>query len=112
MEDLYLSTLKLYCNIKDERKQNIEKAFEEENWKNYIILVHSLKSTSLAIGCSKLSNEAKSLELAGNTYLSEYVSDDEKQQGIAYIKEHHAEVMLLYDAVVNEGLQIVNKFDQ
>ena len=112
IEELYLKTLATYCRAKEEKQQNLEKAFEEENWTDYTTLIHSVKSTSLTIGCVELSNEAKALELAGNTYLSEYTSEDKKQQCIEYIKQHHAEVMLLYDNVADESLKILEEFEE
>ena len=110
IEDLYLKALEIFCKAKDEKKRDIEKAFETENWSDYTALVHSVKSTSMTIGCVQLSNEAKALELAGNTYFSEYVPDNKKAESLEYIKQHHAEVMILYDEVVDEGLQILETF--
>ena len=112
IEELYLKTLATYCRVKEEKQQNLEKAFEEENWTDYTTLIHSVKSTSLTIGCIELSNEAKALELAGNTYLSEYTSEEKKQEGIEYIKQHHSDVMLLYDEVADEGLKILEEFEE
>lgn len=112
MEDLYLKTLAIYCRVKEEKQQNLNKAFESENWKDYTTVIHSVKSTSLTIGCVELSDKAKALELAANTYLSEYTSEEKKQQGIAYIKQNHAEVMILYDEVVDEGLKILEEFEE
>lgn len=48
-----------------EKADYIERLFEERSWKNYVIEVHALKSTSLSIGAAKLSELAKKLELAG-----------------------------------------------
>lgn len=45
--------------------EKIETLYREENWKDYVIAVHALKSTMLSIGAVQLSGQAKELELAG-----------------------------------------------
>ncbi|MBR5913612.1 MAG: response regulator [Selenomonadaceae bacterium] len=103
MEDIYLEILKTFCEIKDEKRKKIESAFESGDWKNYTVFVHALKSTSLQIGGEKLSEAAKELEMAGHSITSETSSDTEKESAKKYIKEHHAEVMKMYDELVKEG---------
>lgn len=46
------------------KASTIQEKFEAGDWKNYQILVHALKSTSMSIGAEKLSKAAKILELA------------------------------------------------
>lgn len=67
-----------------DKTAKLQDCFETENWEDYRILVHALKSTSLTIGATTLSKEAKILESAC------------KEGNIAYVKEHHAEVMGQY----------------
>lgn len=64
--DSYLSILKVYYESIDGNRDNIETAYEEENWKDYTSYVHSLKSTSRTIGAMKLSKLAEKMEAAGN----------------------------------------------
>ncbi len=47
------------------RADEIEKAFDEENWDFYTIKVHALKSTARIIGALELSKRAEALEDAG-----------------------------------------------
>ena len=63
--------------------------YEEEDWENYQILVHALKSTSLSIGAITLSKEAKALESAC------------KEGNIAYVKEHHSDMMGRYRVLLD-----------
>ena len=64
-ESLYLDILgEYYANGKDSY-DSITKFYKEEDWKNYVIKVHALKSTSLTIGAKELSAKAKALEFAG-----------------------------------------------
>ncbi len=46
------------------KADKIQEKFAAQDWKNYQILIHALKSTSMSIGAEKLSEEAKNLELA------------------------------------------------
>ena len=46
------------------KADKIQEKFDAQDWKNYQILVHALKSTSMSIGAEKLSEAAKNLELA------------------------------------------------
>lgn len=61
-ESFYLEMVEEYCNGK--KDQELERFFAAEDWGNYRICVHALKSTSLTIGLTDLSEEAKALELA------------------------------------------------
>ena len=46
------------------KADKIQEKFAAQDWKNYQILVHALKSTALSIGAEKLSEAAKTLEFA------------------------------------------------
>ncbi|MBP0964248.1 MAG: response regulator [Oscillospiraceae bacterium] len=65
--DAYREILEMYAKKGPEKRVYIDKLFEKKDWKNYVIEVHALKSTSLSIGAVKLSELAKELELAGKS---------------------------------------------
>ncbi len=65
--------------IQNETK--LEELFDSEDWNNYTIMVHGIKSSLLAIGATKLSEIAKSLEYAG------------KSEDIQFIRENHKVLM-------------------
>lgn len=90
-EEMYREFLKMYCSMKEDKKVNIEKSYQEEDWENYRIYVHALKSTSLSIGAQKLSEQALKLETAA------------KQDDVTFIRQHHEEAMELYERTVEEG---------
>ena len=48
----------------DKKVAAIQAAFDAEDWKNYQVLVHALKSTALTIGAKDLSESAKEMEMA------------------------------------------------
>ena len=57
MEDNALS----FCAQGGEKRAEIASLYERENWPDYAVKVHALKSTSLTIGAEKLSAQAKTL---------------------------------------------------
>ena len=65
-KDLYRSIIIDYAQTSDEKMRNIINYFSKEDWKNYAICVHALKSTSKTIGANDLSDNALRLEMAAN----------------------------------------------
>lgn len=65
-EKLFWAVLKDYYRTL-KKKIGLIKSYEEaENWKDYTIEVHALKSSSRQIGAIELSQKAENLEAAGN----------------------------------------------
>lgn len=62
----------------------LEQHFKAEDWKNYTIEAHALKSSSKQIGAMELSELAAQMEQAGNL------------MDIEYIREHHRELLERY----------------
>lgn len=71
----------------DKRAEKIQATFDSGDWKNYQILVHALKSTSLSIGAESLSEQAKALELAA------------KENNLDEIYKNHDDLMAAYQKV-------------
>ena len=65
MEDFYKEILALYLESYEEKRQNVLEYSRGGDWKNYTVVVHSLKSTSLTIGAKELSEHAKQHEMWG-----------------------------------------------
>ena len=89
-EELYRSILEIYYNSSGNAMRKLKSAYEADDIKNYEIVVHSIKSTSLGIGAENLSAKAKQLEFAA------------KDGDTEFIKAHHDEVVKLYDEVIKE----------
>jgi HPt (histidine-containing phosphotransfer) domain-containing protein len=102
-EDMFRSVLEIFCNVKDEKKEKLQTAFERGDWKNYTVFIHGLKSTALSIGGEQIGNIAKQLEMAGTTLRNNKSSESEKLEAETFIKSHHAEAMELYDKLVEEA---------
>ncbi|SHK85899.1 response regulator [Fibrobacter sp. UWEL] len=86
-EEFYKEMLQEYTD--GFKLPEIESAFQKDDWKNYQILVHALKSTSLTIGAEELSKDAKSLEFAC------------KDSDFDFVKENHQRVMKDYESLVS-----------
>ena len=96
-EEIYGEVLQIYVDTAPEKLALIKQLLQEEDWKNYIIEVHALKSTSLNIGASVLSARAKELEFAG------------KEENYQLIYENTDEVLEMYREVVEECKRYLNQ---
>lgn len=97
-EEMYREFLAMFCDVKAENGRKIQEKYSESDWKEYVTLVHALKSSSLTIGAVILSEAAKALELEGKKYL-----DGDGSKEPEYILSHHKEVMDLYEKTCREG---------
>lgn len=86
-EDFYIEMLDEY--VSSDKHDALNTCLASDDITNYIIEVHALKSTSLTIGATTLSEEAKKLEFAG------------KEGNIAYIKDNHDRVMNMYKDILD-----------
>ena len=77
-EKLFWKVLKDYYNSIDRKASLIWKLYEEENWKDYTIEVHALKSTSKQVGALKLSEIAAEMEKAGNEHNIDLIKKETK----------------------------------
>lgn len=70
------------------RIRQLQQLFEEQNWKNYSITAHALKSNSRGIGANDLAELALGMEMAG------------KENRPEYILEHHRELLADYERLL------------
>ncbi len=87
-KEFFVQMLKKFTDEKKAAK--IQEKYDANDWKNYQILVHALKSTSLSIGAENLSEQAKKLELAA------------KDGAIEEILANHADLMAEYKKIREE----------
>ena len=92
IDDLDIDKGLMYCGNKEnyleiltsqrdsgrETLQQTEDAYEQGDWKNYIILVHGIKSAMMSIGAVNLSEMAKGLEFAGKGEDYDYIQKRHK----------------------------------
>lgn len=71
-EETFLGALTVFFEAIESNAREIRRYFETEDYKNYTVKVHALKSTAKIIGAKELSEKAKRLEEAGNAgYIEE-----------------------------------------
>jgi len=61
-EDFFLDIVDTY--VQNEKRSLLEQIYADKDWNRYGIEIHSIKSSSLTIGFSKVSEEAAELEMA------------------------------------------------
>ena len=88
--EAYLEILEMYVTKSDQKRKYIQELFDAKSWKNYVIEVHALKSTSLTIGSKTLSELAKELELAGKA--GDYKPIEEKNEYLLHMYEKVASI--------------------
>ena len=72
----YIDAITVFAESIESGAKEIETYFANEDWKNYTVKVHALKSTSRVIGAKELSAKARRLEDAGNAgYIDEIKAD-------------------------------------
>ena len=86
-KEQYLRILRGYCEDWDNSSDLAETLFEKQDWKNYTIAVHGMKSAMRSIGAMQLSEKARLLEYAG------------KENRIDFIIENHRSLMEEYIAL-------------
>ena len=93
-EENLIEMVQMHCQKYGENRQKIVSAFAQEDWKNYQIHVHGLKSTMMSVGMKELSDKAKALEQAC------------RENDTEYILNHHGDLLVLYD----EQMKILGDF--
>ncbi|WP_022763295.1 DegV family protein [Butyrivibrio sp. AD3002] len=75
-EDSFKMVLKIFYDSIDERSEELKNAFEGEDWQNFTIKIHALKSSSKLVGAMELSKKAEALEMAGKEGNIEFIRDN------------------------------------
>ncbi len=83
-EEAFLSVLQIYFDSYDLKSEEIQRYYDTEDWENYTIKVHALKSSSRLVGALTLGDAAEALENAG------------KERNIDFITAHHDNMMKEY----------------
>ena len=89
-ELFYFEVLDDYVSVFKEKSEELQKLYEAENYQNYRIAVHAIKSTSKTIGAMGLFEMAFELEQAA------------KNEDAGYIREHHDAMMKAYEETVKK----------
>ncbi len=97
-EDALKAVLKIFYDSMDDKVKEIESYYSAQDWRNYTIKVHALKSSCKLIGAMETAEKAQRLENAG------------KEDDVMYIEANHASFMDEYrnyktvlSGVIGEG---------
>lgn len=82
--EVYISLLEAFHESLEEKANELEGYRMEQDWENYTILVHSMKSSLRLLGIGGLGEDAQALEFAG------------RDRDTAFIDTHHAAFMEAY----------------
>ena len=74
--------------VSADKTEELMEAFSKEDFEYYRITVHAVKSTSLTIGATKISEDAKALEMAC------------KEGNLDFVKKNHEAFMQKYKALI------------
>ncbi|MGN0425507.1 MAG: ATP-binding protein [Acetatifactor sp.] len=88
-EEFYREILQIFLD--SSAATELRQYYEESDFENYRIKVHSMKSNLANIGAMTASDMAKQLELA--------LKND---NNVSYVRENHAEFLAVYESVVSE----------
>ena len=83
----YMSLLRIFYESIDEKSEELNRFFDKEDYENYTIKVHALKSSARIIGALSLGEEAQALEDAG------------KSMDTGYIAMHHEGFIKAYESL-------------
>ena len=95
--EIYQTILEAYVDEAKTKTENIINSYAAQDWKNYGVYVHALKSTSKTIGAMELSELAATLEAAA------------KSEDIDVIRKNHDMALQMYGEVVANLEDILKK---
>ncbi|MCR5272798.1 MAG: Hpt domain-containing protein [Lachnospiraceae bacterium] len=72
-EDILLIVMQTYLEDFNDTYNGIKKSYEEDDFENYTILVHGLKSASRTVGLMELGDLAEKLQDAGQRTDKEFI---------------------------------------
>lgn len=94
---MYQEMLTMFADLWQNKKSKLEEAYQAGDWKNYMIYVHSLKSSALSVGGEKLSELARQHEMAAKAVLN----GEDTEKNLAFIKEQQNTLFDMYYDTVN-----------
>lgn len=104
-EEVYNEILRMFCDSCENKSLELNKYFDEEDWNNYTISIHALKSNALNIGAKDLAESCLNLEMAGKRLRS----GEDIAENKAFIKENHVSAIQLFKSVKKTAEEYLRK---
>ncbi len=102
---LYDKVVREYQKAGDTKIEEIMRAYNAEDWEDYTIKVHALKSSSRQIGALELGNMAEKLEKAGKNFEIEYIRGENEK----CLDEYRMVLARIWDAISVEEFNKRNR---
>lgn len=99
-KDFYKEVLYIFADSSDDKIRRLKQYMTDRDYDNYTILVHAVKGGAANIGAVKLSEMARSLEMAG------------RDKDIEYIESHNDEMLDVYRGMVNVLKNNLDSFEK
>ncbi len=95
----YLKVLKIAYDYGEKQLEELERMQEQQDYENYTIKIHSMKSTTMNMGAVELSNMAKAQEMAG------------REGNYSYIDEHMKPFLAEYRILLGKIEEVLRHYD-
>ncbi len=102
-ERTYHDVAEAYLEIEEENRGNLERYHKTNDWENYRIVVHALKSSSLTIGAMQFAGFSKTVEGAA----AELLDEKEMEKNLGYLRGSFGSYMAAYASVCENLKKIV-----
>ena len=96
-ENTYKAVVEAYLEIQDENAGKLESFWRSDDWQNYMILVHALKSSSLTIGAKDFAGFSMNVESTAKDYLA----GNNIERNLGYLRGSYNSYAAAYAAVCN-----------
>lgn len=95
----YLKVLKIAYDYGEKQLEELERMQKQQDYENYTIKIHSMKSTTMNMGAVELSNMAKAQEMAG------------REGNYSYIDEHMKPFLAEYRILLGKIEEVLRHYD-
>ncbi|MCR5545019.1 MAG: response regulator [Lachnospiraceae bacterium] len=103
-EGLFKEVLENFSDTAEDKISHISSALDKENWKEYVIYVHGLKSNAKTIGAEELGELSQKLESIGKKLFDQKASTEE----VETIKKETQTLLELYKQTADEAKKRVS----
>lgn len=104
-EEIFNEMLEVFCSMYESKLTELNGFAAAENWKDYTIKIHALKSNSLNVGGCRLSELCKRLETAGKSI----GAGTDEAQNISFITENHPAAMQIFGEMISAAREYLLK---
>lgn len=102
-ERTYHAVAEAYLETEGENRGNLERYLRTNDWENYRIVVHALKSSSLTIGAMQFAGFSKTVEGAA----AELLDEKDLEKNLGYLRGSFGPYMAAYASVCENLKKIV-----